>query len=96
MFVLEAGDGGEAHVGRCVETGSVNDLMMREDEVARIAGDHYGVFGQVGPGHAVGEYFVAVFCEIVGKEAMGLGPDGEVAAVGFGYIDEIDDGEGRK
>ena len=94
VFVLEAGDGGEAHVGRCVETGSVNDLVMCDDEVARVAGDHYGVFGQVGPGHAVGEYFVAVFCEIVGKEAMGLGPDGEVAAVGFGYIDEIDDGKG--
>ena len=72
----------------------MNDLMMRDDEVAGIAGDHYGVFGQVGPGHAFGEYFVAVFCEVGGKEAMGLGPDGEVAAVGFGYIDEIDNGEG--
>ena len=81
-------------VGRCIETGSVDDLMVCDDEVASVSGDHDGVFGQVGPGHAVGEYFVAVFCEIVGKEAMGLGPDGEVAAVGFGYIDEIDDGEG--
>lgn len=74
----------------------MNDLMMRENEVARVTSDHDGVFGQVGPGHAVGEYFVAVFCEVVGKEAMGLGPDGEVAAVGVGYIDEIDDGEGSE
>ena len=40
MFVLEAGDGGEAHVGRCVETGSVNDLVMREnDQIDKILDD---------------------------------------------------------
>ena len=94
IFVLEARDGRQAHIGRGIGTRAVNDLMMREDEVARVAGDHHRGFGQVGPRHALGEHFVAVRFEIVRKKAMGLGPHREIAAEGFGHIHEINDGKG--
>ena len=68
--------------------------MVCDDEVAGVAGDHVRSFGQVNAGGAVGECFEALAFEVVFEEAMRAWPDGEVTAVGFGYVGQVDDGEG--
>ena len=75
---------------------AVYHLMVCDDEVTGVSCDHVRAFGQVNARGAAGECFEALAFEVVFKEAMGLGPDGEVAAVGFGYVGEVDDGEGSE
>ncbi len=94
--VAEARDGGVAYVGRGIGATGVDHLMVCDDEVASVSGDHVRSFGQVDTWGAVGECFEALAFEVVFKEAMRTRPDGEVAAVGFGYVGQVDDGEGRE
>ena len=93
--VAEARDGGVAYVGRGIGATGMDHLMVCDNEVAGVSGDHVRAFGQVKAWGAVREYFEAFAFEVVFKEAMRTRPDGEVAAVGFGYIGQIDDGKGR-
>ena len=45
--VAEACDGGVAYVGRGIGATSVDHLMVCDDEVAGVSGDHVRAFGQV-------------------------------------------------
>ena len=94
--VAKARDGGVAYVGRGIGATGVDHLMVCDNEVAGVSGDHVRAFGQVDTRGAVGEYFEALAFEVVFKEAMRTRPDGEVAAVGFGHVGQVDDGEGRE
>ena len=68
--VAQACDGGVAYVGRGIGATGVDHLMVCDDEVASVSGDHVRSFGQVNAGGAVGEYFEALAFEVVFKEAM--------------------------
>ena len=68
-------------------------LMMCDDEIPCLTGDHDGPLGLVDAWLSIGEDFNAFFFEIVFIYMVRPRPDRKVSTVRFRYIGEIDDGE---